>query len=170
MVPVSPATGHSRVRAVHSADHEPSCVPRVPSCMHRLVLMCFFGLCVLMGAQAATCARPHYRHGGEYPELGDRRLLHGHGRQFHELPQHGVVSTRPQLMVDLKTGHFEGEIECEGIRNAHGRWVDHPRGGRLLPVHGLSRDDRACSLCHAHRPGHGRLAAEPLPLEERRTW
>jgi len=41
-----------------------------------------------------------------------------------ELPKHGVVSTRPQLMVDLKTGRFEGEIECEGIRNAHGRWVD----------------------------------------------
>ncbi|MBL0035374.1 MAG: hypothetical protein IPP26_06300 [Flavobacteriales bacterium] len=41
-----------------------------------------------------------------------------------ELPQHGVVSTRPQLMVDLKTGSFEGEIECEVIRNAHGRWVD----------------------------------------------
>ncbi|HOY80060.1 MAG TPA: hypothetical protein PLN33_19765, partial [Hyphomonadaceae bacterium] len=27
-----------------------------------------------------------------------------------ELPKHGVVSSRPQLMVDLKTGRFEGEI------------------------------------------------------------
>lgn len=40
------------------------------------------------------------------------------------LPRPGVVSTRPQLMVDLKTGTFAGELECEVIRNAHGRWVD----------------------------------------------
>ncbi|MBK9289183.1 MAG: hypothetical protein IPN38_16255 [Flavobacteriales bacterium] len=41
-----------------------------------------------------------------------------------ELPQHGVVSTRPQLMVDLRTGRFEGELVCGVSRNAHGRWVD----------------------------------------------
>jgi hypothetical protein len=36
----------------------------------------------------------------------------------------GVVSTRPQLMVDKVTGRFEGEIMCEVIRNKQGRWVD----------------------------------------------
>ncbi len=36
----------------------------------------------------------------------------------------GVVSTRPQLMVDKVTGRFEGEIICEVMRNKHGRWVD----------------------------------------------
>ncbi len=40
------------------------------------------------------------------------------------MPRPGTVWTSPQLMVDLKTGHFEGEIDCEVIRNAHGRWVD----------------------------------------------
>jgi hypothetical protein len=40
------------------------------------------------------------------------------------LPRPGVVATSPQVMVDLKTGRFEGEIACEVIRNAHGRWVD----------------------------------------------
>ena len=36
----------------------------------------------------------------------------------------GVVSTRPQLMVDRVTGRFEGEIICEVMRNKQGRWVD----------------------------------------------
>ena len=36
----------------------------------------------------------------------------------------GVVSTRPQLMVDRLTGQFEGDIVCEVIRNKYGRWVD----------------------------------------------
>lgn len=36
----------------------------------------------------------------------------------------GVVSTRPQLMVDRLTGQFEGDIVCDVIRNKHGRWVD----------------------------------------------
>lgn len=36
----------------------------------------------------------------------------------------GVVSTRPQLMVDKVTGRFEGEIICEVMRNKYGRWVD----------------------------------------------
>ncbi|MFN6116814.1 MAG: hypothetical protein ACK46C_13155 [Flavobacteriales bacterium] len=36
----------------------------------------------------------------------------------------GVVSTRPQLMVDQLTGQFEGDIVCEVVRNKHGRWVD----------------------------------------------
>lgn len=40
------------------------------------------------------------------------------------MPRPGTVWTSPQLMVDLKTGHFEGEIACEVVRNAHGRWVD----------------------------------------------
>jgi hypothetical protein len=40
------------------------------------------------------------------------------------MPRPGTVWTSPQLNVDLKTGHFEGEITCEVVRNAHGRWVD----------------------------------------------
>lgn len=40
------------------------------------------------------------------------------------LPRPGVVATSPQVMVDLKTGRFEGEVVCEVIRNTHGRWVD----------------------------------------------
>ncbi|MGV3636870.1 MAG: hypothetical protein ACO1NQ_04390 [Flavobacteriales bacterium] len=40
------------------------------------------------------------------------------------MPRTGTVWTSPQLMVDLKTGRFEGEIACEVVRNAHGRWVD----------------------------------------------
>jgi hypothetical protein len=40
------------------------------------------------------------------------------------MPRPGTVWTSPQLNVDLKTGHFEGEIACEVVRNAHGRWVD----------------------------------------------
>ena len=38
--------------------------------------------------------------------------------------RHGVVSTRPQLMVDQQTGQFEGDLVCEVVRNKHGRWVD----------------------------------------------
>lgn len=40
------------------------------------------------------------------------------------MPGTGAVWTSPQLIVDLKTGRFEGEIACEVVRNAHGRWVD----------------------------------------------
>lgn len=40
------------------------------------------------------------------------------------MPRTGAVWTSPQLIVDLKTGRFEGEIACEVVRNAHGRWVD----------------------------------------------
>ena len=40
------------------------------------------------------------------------------------LPRPGVVPSSPQLMVDRSTGYFNGEIACEVIRNAHGRWVD----------------------------------------------
>ena len=40
------------------------------------------------------------------------------------MPRPGTVWTSAQLMVDLKTGRFEGEVACEVIRNAHGRWVD----------------------------------------------
>jgi len=40
------------------------------------------------------------------------------------MPRPGTVWTSPQLMVDLKTGHFEGDIECQVVRNRHGRWVD----------------------------------------------
>ncbi|HRH71424.1 MAG TPA: hypothetical protein PLB89_18130, partial [Flavobacteriales bacterium] len=39
-------------------------------------------------------------------------------------PKPGVVSTRPQLVVDAKSGRFEGDIECAVVRNANGRWVD----------------------------------------------
>ncbi|MBL7955644.1 MAG: hypothetical protein JNJ91_11425 [Flavobacteriales bacterium] len=38
--------------------------------------------------------------------------------------RYGVVSTRPQLMVDRQTGQFEGDLVCEVLRNKHGRWVD----------------------------------------------
>ncbi|MCU0319215.1 MAG: hypothetical protein MUE88_03970 [Flavobacteriales bacterium] len=38
--------------------------------------------------------------------------------------RYGVVPTRPQLMVDQRTGRFEGDLMCEVIRNEHGRWVD----------------------------------------------
>lgn len=41
-----------------------------------------------------------------------------------ELPARGTVSTRPQLIVDRKTGHFSGELPCEVIRNNHSQWVD----------------------------------------------
>lgn len=40
------------------------------------------------------------------------------------MPPPGAVWTAPQLMVDLKTGHVEGEIECDVLRNSDGRWVD----------------------------------------------
>ena len=40
------------------------------------------------------------------------------------MPRTGTVWTSPQLMVDLKTGHFEGEIACEVVRISRGRWVD----------------------------------------------
>jgi hypothetical protein len=43
----------------------------------------------------------------------------------HSEPRrHGVVSTRPQLMVDQQTGQFEGDLVCEVVRNKYGRWVD----------------------------------------------
>jgi hypothetical protein len=38
--------------------------------------------------------------------------------------RYGVVSTRPQLMVDQQTGQFEGDLVCEVLRNKYGRWVD----------------------------------------------
>lgn len=40
------------------------------------------------------------------------------------MPPPGAVWTSPQLMVDMKTGRFEGEISCEVVRNENGRWVD----------------------------------------------
>ena len=40
------------------------------------------------------------------------------------IPRPGSVWTSPQVTVDLKTGHFEGEIACEVVRNVSGRWVD----------------------------------------------
>jgi len=40
------------------------------------------------------------------------------------MPRPGTVWTSPQLMVDIKTGRFQGVIECEMVRNSHGRWVD----------------------------------------------
>jgi hypothetical protein len=40
------------------------------------------------------------------------------------MPQRGALQRYPGVTVDLKTGHFEGEIPTEVIRNAHGRWVD----------------------------------------------
>lgn len=40
------------------------------------------------------------------------------------MPRPGTVWTSPQLMVDLKSGQFEGEVVCEVIRNKHGRWLD----------------------------------------------
>lgn len=39
-------------------------------------------------------------------------------------PQHGAVERYPGVTVDLKTGHFEGEVMTEVTSNAHGRWVD----------------------------------------------
>lgn len=39
-------------------------------------------------------------------------------------PRPGVVATSQQVMVDLKTGRFEGEIADEMIRKASGRWMD----------------------------------------------
>jgi len=35
-----------------------------------------------------------------------------------------VGVTLKQVMVDLKSGRFEGEIECPVVRNAYGHWVD----------------------------------------------
>lgn len=40
------------------------------------------------------------------------------------MPQRGAVQGYPGVTVDLKTGHFEGEIPTVVIRNTHGRWVD----------------------------------------------
>jgi hypothetical protein len=40
------------------------------------------------------------------------------------MPRHGTIWTSPQLMIDMKTGRFEGEIECEVVRNGHGHWVN----------------------------------------------
>ena len=38
-------------------------------------------------------------------------------------PPRGAVERFPGALVDLKTGRFEGELNAEVIRNAHGRWV-----------------------------------------------
>lgn len=40
------------------------------------------------------------------------------------MPRPGTIWTALQLMVDMKTGRFEGEIECEVVRNRHGHWVN----------------------------------------------
>lgn len=39
-------------------------------------------------------------------------------------PVHGTVELRPGAMVDLKTGHFEGDVDGQVIHNAHGHWLD----------------------------------------------
>lgn len=106
----------------HGSDREPPRVPRVPYRMRSLMLLAS-GLCVL-----GVLAAPRTVHITGTVENIQSWEINGYFTAMvvgsTSLPKPGVVPPSPQLMVDLKTGHFEGELVCEVIRNTHGRWVD----------------------------------------------
>ena len=54
----------------------------------------------------------------------------------------GAVERFPEAMVDLKTGRFDGDLNAEVVRNAHGQWVDL----RLVAISTLDIPHRAMAI------------------------
>jgi hypothetical protein len=95
---------------------------RVPIAM-RLILILLLVMCTAVAS--ATVRTVHVK--GTVANVQSWEIKGSYTAMVvaHTEPRrHGVVSGRPQVAVDMRTGRFEGELVCEVVRNKHGRWVD----------------------------------------------